>query len=476
MRRLSYILMALVLTVALGVSHETSTTEAAVGDQIHQIGNPALGQPPLPFPGADAFCSIGLAFDGTSLYYDRCGDTNIYRINPITAALVDVGGDGGIFNPGIGLNPNALAFDKKRNGLWIGAQSCDATGMPIHFWDFATNIVTPMFTIPFGLINPATGNSFLGFCFIDGLAYNENDPTTDADDEIWFSDDVNPNLGRFSATACPGPSPCGDLVTGFDATTVDPSLATLSGLAVGGSNLYMANNGGGDVFRASIPGLVLLDQFVSADERQEDMECDPVTFAPTEVMWVRTTPQGGAFSDVITAFEIEPNTCGPTKLQSVGTAQFTLRQERPGVADDQFVETATFTLPSGAAINPIAEAVTIALSEPVCGGIFLSLALPPGSFVARAGGKISLFNGVVTDGVTGAPVTAAVRITREGGQDFKVSLDFKTADYTCLEGTDHRKVTTTLVVGNDTMVGEQCFERLPDGDLFFPPGPSVVCP
>lgn len=163
-------------------------------------------------------------------------------------------------------------------------------------------------------------------------------------------------------------------------------------------------------------------------------------------------------------------------LHSVGTAQFTLRQERPGVADDQLVETATFTLPAGGTIDPVSEAVTIELAEVVCGGTFSSLSLPAGSFAARAGGKIYLANAVVADGVSGAPVTAAVRITREGGQDFKVSLDFKTADYICLEGVDNRKVKTTLKVGGDTMVGEQCFERLNDGDLFWPPDPGVVCP
>ena len=59
---------------------------------------------------------------------------------------------------------------------------------------------------------------------------------------------------------------------------------------------------------------MLIDQFTSGDTRQEDMECDPVTFAPTEVMWVRTTPQGGAFPDVITAFEIEPDTCNLAQI------------------------------------------------------------------------------------------------------------------------------------------------------------------
>jgi hypothetical protein len=210
----------------------------------------------------------------------------------------------GTFDTQIPENPNALAFDAKRNGLWIGAQTCDGTGMPIYFWDFDDDSVTKMFTIPSALTNPATGQSFLFYCFTDGLAYNENDSASDADDEIWFSDDVNRNVGLFR--------PSGTLVNGYDATSVHASLSTASGLAIGGPNLYLANDGGGDVFRANknTDPLVLVDQFTSGDTRQEDMECDPLTFAPTEVMWVRTTPQGGAFPDVITAYEIEPDTCG----------------------------------------------------------------------------------------------------------------------------------------------------------------------
>lgn len=159
-------------------------------------------------------------------------------------------------------------------------------------------------------------------------------------------------------------------------------------------------------------------------------------------------------------------------LQSIGTAQFTLRQERPGVPNDQFVEVAVF---GELAINPVTEDVTIELSEAICSGIFSSLFMPAGSFTARSGGKVALFQGVVADGVTGANVTATVRITKERA-GHKLALDFKDANYICLEGGDNRKVKTTLKVGDDTVSGSQCFERLSDGDLFWPPDSGVVCP
>jgi len=283
--------LALAFAVALFavLSQGATTAHAAVGDQIDQFT--------VPVSGVDTYCSIGLAFDGDALYYDRCDDPNIYRIDTDGNLLA-------AFDTGLSELPNALAFDATRNGLWVGTQSCNAEGMPIYFWDFDDSSVTQRFVIPYSLINPATGGSFLSYCFDDGLAFNANDPADPSDDELWFSDDVNQNVGLFR--------PDGTFLNGYDATSVDASLVHASGLAIGGPNLYLGNNGGGDVFRAdkATDPLVLVDQFTSGEERQEDMECDPVTFAPTQVMWVRTTPQGGAFADVVTAFEIESGTCG----------------------------------------------------------------------------------------------------------------------------------------------------------------------
>ncbi len=269
-----------------------SFSPAAVGDLVKQHNVSTFA-----FPGWTNFCSIGLAFDGASLYYNRCGDDRIFRVHPVTGALEAIQ-ETGLHTE----EPNAMAYDATRNGIWFGTQGCTGGGMPIYFWDFDDNSTTLMFTIPSLLINPATGSAFTGFCFTDGLAFNANDPADPLDDELWFSDDVNRNLGKFR--------PNGTLVAGYDATTINASLSSLSGLAIGGSNLYMGNNGGGDVFRANKDTLAFVDEFASISDRVEDMECDPKTFAPKEVMWIRHTPQGIAADDLITAHEIEPGTCG----------------------------------------------------------------------------------------------------------------------------------------------------------------------
>ncbi|MCA9289540.1 MAG: hypothetical protein KDA25_00330 [Phycisphaerales bacterium] len=286
-------------SIACGLTLLGAVPAAAdVGDEIAVIT--------VPVSGADTFCSIGCAFDGGYLHYTRCGDENIYKIDPLSGALIDT------FASGIPEFPNAISYDATRNAIWIGCQGCNAVGMPIYLWHFgadgdpntADDTVTHEFDIPFGLLNPATGNPFLGFCFIDGIAFDAFDPNDPNDDGLWVSDDVDDDLGLFALD--------GSLINGYAPASVDPSLATTSGLAVGGPRIYLANNGGGDVFRADkfADPLTLVDQFENGNDRQEDMECDPVTFAPIEVMWVRTTPQGGAFPDVITAYEIEPGSCG----------------------------------------------------------------------------------------------------------------------------------------------------------------------
>ena len=92
---------------------------AGVGDVVSVIS-------PQP-PSAGNWCSIGVAFDGQDLYFDRCDDPNIYRISAADGSLLST------FDTGVAEYPNALAFDAKRNGMWFGCQVCDGVGMPIHF-------------------------------------------------------------------------------------------------------------------------------------------------------------------------------------------------------------------------------------------------------------------------------------------------------------------------------------------------------
>jgi hypothetical protein len=287
------------MAAVAGLLLSAGAAQAAVGDLLRTLEVPSEA------PGYTNHCSIGLAFDGTQIYYNRCNDGNIYRMSTSDA---DADGDAellGSFPSGIPERPNAMAFDALRNGLWIGTQTSNAQGdMPVYFYSFASGSATQQFVIPDTLTNPATGSTFVGFRFVDGLAYDAGDPTTASDDAIWWGDDVNRNFGKFSLT--------GSLIQGYDATTVSPALSPRSGIAVGGPLLYLANNGGGVVFRTdkSANPLGAGQQFAAAQERLEDMECDDVTF-PVEAIWIRHTPQSNPTHDLFTANEIEPGTCSP---------------------------------------------------------------------------------------------------------------------------------------------------------------------
>lgn len=275
-----------VTSIIFVLPNTTTPAYALVGDIVQTVDASGF---------ITAFCSIGLSFDGTHLYFDECFDGRIWITDtaPIPT-VIDVRD----FSAEIPENPNAMAFDAARGVTYVATQfgGLDCEIYEINHQGTFNNLQDDTVSLLF-----ATPVAEVGNCFIDGLAYNQNDPIAGAD-ALYVSGDAQNIMSIYLLD--------GTLVQTVDTSTIDPGAATTSGLAVGGSNLYLANNGGGDVFRATLPSLTLLDQFVSADERQEDMECDPVTFAPTEVMWLRTTPQGGNFPNVATAFEIEPDTCG----------------------------------------------------------------------------------------------------------------------------------------------------------------------
>ena len=279
-----------------------STTFGAVGD-IRRIISPQ--------PGASQhFCAVGLAFDGAALYTNRCSDPLIYRVSPLDGALL------ASFDPHIPEWPAAMAFDTKRNGLWIGTQNdigsrvfqCESTGMPIYFWNFDDDSVDLRFVIPHALLNPLNSQRLFSVCFLDGLAYRENDPLIDTDDELWFSDTVGPashNIGVFR--------PDGTLVRGIVAMGKGGTVVSNNtGLSLGVDYAYSANNGSGDVFRANMfdDPFVFGQEFLNGIRWEADMECDAVTFSPVHVMWVRSDPQGNPTNDVITAYEVEEGECG----------------------------------------------------------------------------------------------------------------------------------------------------------------------
>jgi len=92
------------LAVSLGVA----PSRAEVGDEVAVIS-------PQP-PGSETFFAFGVAFDGTTLYVNRCGDHKVYRIDPSSGNLLAEFE----LTDAIPERPAGMVYDGKRNGLWIG--------------------------------------------------------------------------------------------------------------------------------------------------------------------------------------------------------------------------------------------------------------------------------------------------------------------------------------------------------------------
>lgn len=144
---------------------------------------------------------VGIAFDGTNLLISCYSDNTLTVVNPADGAQVAVH----IVSNAASLG--ALAWDAGRGKLWACS---DFNGV--------------------GLIDPATWAFTFAFssqgCF-DGLAYDASDDT------IYSSADVSSHVEHYS-------------VLGALLSTNPVSLggtSASSGIAVGGTNLYLANNG-----------------------------------------------------------------------------------------------------------------------------------------------------------------------------------------------------------------------------------------
>ncbi|MCA9773155.1 MAG: hypothetical protein KC466_12155, partial [Myxococcales bacterium] len=311
---------------------------AAPGDVVHEVS--AVGVGP-----ENQFCKVGMTvgFPNTPIaganqliYYTRCFDASIIAIHPITGLFANGGG----IVIGSPDRPLSLAYDARRHRIWFTAQNgvnssgivpeaerigiCGHDGIGIYYWDLADRdgaglppfIKDPVYTIPFTQTNPANGEDFYEFCFFDGLAFRAEDISDLTDDELWISDDDNHNILVLRVDQLEtDPLPAITVDRGYDTRTVSPALDRMTGMAIDKNFLYMANASTGNIYRTNIngnPPALPADPTpfsTSANVRLADMACDPYTFAPTEVLWARSTPQGGKYDDKFIAYEVEGNAC-----------------------------------------------------------------------------------------------------------------------------------------------------------------------
>lgn len=259
----SGLLLAIILTITACVDEKAplvapfdkNAPQFAKGDQLRQING-----------GYSQYCGInvGLAFDGTNLWMSCYENNKLDKLNPATGALIS-----SVSVPGLSAT-GAMAWDNGLQKMWV----CSGFTQ-VHLVDL--NTATTQFKF----------NS--GGCF-DGLAYDGLDNT------IYASADADCIVRHYKVdgTLLSSNNICGKL-----------GGAGNSGIAVGGDKLYLANNGGQQVYELpkDFSTSVL---FAGFPRRLEDMECDDRTFAAQGVgaIWVQD-----AYDRIINAYEIEAGKC-----------------------------------------------------------------------------------------------------------------------------------------------------------------------
>jgi hypothetical protein len=123
----------------------------------------------------------------------------------------------------------------------------------------------------------------------DGFAFDGADRT------IWTSGDVHSSVYHYSETG----TPLGNYYVAGILGTGN------SGIAAGGGNLYLANNGNSQIYVTNKPPTTGT-LFATFPRRIEDMECDDITFRSDgiAVIW-----QQDAYDRDIQAYAIEPGAC-----------------------------------------------------------------------------------------------------------------------------------------------------------------------
>jgi hypothetical protein len=132
-------------------------------------------------------------------------------------------------------------------------------------------------------------NGHPGFAICDGLTWDSADST------FYQSPDVNDTVYHFSQT-------------GTQLNTIPvPAGCPNSGVAVGGTSLFMACDGNTIIHQTDKTTGAVFRTITSGGSRTEDLECDPLSFSSqlTDAIWSKD-----AFDNDFFAFAIPAGTCG----------------------------------------------------------------------------------------------------------------------------------------------------------------------
>jgi hypothetical protein len=256
-RRLTTAASALSILAALSMS--TMPAQAAFGDKLAEFDAAATAG----VPGCGV--GTGIAFDGDWLYLSCWGNATLYKVDPATHL-----GGGSVTLAGVS-DIGAMAYDGTRDRLWV----C-SSGSTVKAFVLAT-----------GAADPSLAPFAVSGC-VDGLAYDGEDDT------IWASPDAHSITSHYQLDGSP-------IATFFNTSRLGG--VGNSGIAVGGEDIYLANNGGSQIYSVEkdFSSSTLLATF---PRRIEDLECDELTFAPKAAIWAQD-----AYDRILSAYEIPAGSC-----------------------------------------------------------------------------------------------------------------------------------------------------------------------
>ena len=257
-------LVRLVAIVTLLFCAAPRDGSAATGDSLASFDAASTAG----IPACTSGIGTGLAYDGTNLILSCWGSNVLERVN---AATHLTGGPVTITGLPFGDDIRAIAWDATRSRLW----ACNGSSQVVLI-DVSTGTVDN--SIP----------SFPVAGCTDGLAYDGSDDT------LWVSPDAYPTTYHYSVV--------GGLLGSFSNVGLIGSCGN-SGIAVGGPNLYLANNGCSQIYTVA-KDFTSSTLFASFPARLEDLECDGNTFAPLGAIW-----SIDAYDRTVNAWEIAPGLC-----------------------------------------------------------------------------------------------------------------------------------------------------------------------
>lgn len=241
--------------------------QAAPGDQVVKLS--------LAVPGFGV--SVAADCNGT-IYYTGGSLTSLHKMDKTGADLGSVSITDGA---GDALQMDEMAWDEGRGVLW--AQQHGSNPIRIYRLDPISGVAALAFV---------SATTSIG-TFRDGITYEA------ADDSLWVSGDLSTTIEHYRA--CDG-ALIGQITP---KNSAGANLGNISGVQVGvGDLLYLGQAFLTKIVQVKKSDGSFISEFASpGGVRDEGLECDAFSFAPTLVIWSRDT------EDFLVAIEVEPGTC-----------------------------------------------------------------------------------------------------------------------------------------------------------------------